>query len=129
MNIDEALAYVRDNWAELKKKQEAIAAAEPYQSIPGEDCVWFVSSDMATSFDVDHEAIGMRSNGALVWAYASGCSCWDGEYEIHQTHDLPEFKAFVFNHEGMTEDWEKRVIAFAEKATGRIEDVSTAQPE
>lgn len=104
MDLKEALAKVKEKWGEL-----------PHEKRGGFDCVWMVGTDHAESYEVDEEWIGMREDGVIVWAYASGCSCWDGEYEVHETHDEKEIKAFEFNHQDMRESWEEKIINFASK--------------
>lgn len=104
MNYEEAIAKIKDNWEKL-----------PHETIEGINAVWMVDSDLSESYEVDYEKIGMKSDGCLVWAYASGCSCWDGDYSVHEFHEPKEIHAFTFNHKGVKEDWQKMIIDFAEK--------------
>lgn len=101
MNIKQALKFIKDNWAVL-----------PHNTIEGNEAVWFVDDDKSESYEVDYEKIGMKGDGTLIWAYASGCSCWDGDY---QTKPIPDIKVFEFNHAGMSEEWQKQLLAFVEK--------------
>lgn len=101
MTTTQALKLVKKNWATL-----------PHQTIEGHEGVWFVDHDISRSYEVDYEKIGMKGDGTLVWAYASGCSCWGGDYE---TKPIPDIKVFEFNHTGMSEEWQKQLLTFVEK--------------
>ena len=95
-----AIRKIKKDWGkyphEIKDKNEA---------------VWIVSSDNSESYEVDEEWIGMKGDGTLVWAYASACSCWDGDYE---SKPVSTIKSFEFNHKEMEAGWKKAIIKFAE---------------
>lgn len=74
-----------------------------------------VDSDTSASYEADYEKIGMKGDGSLIWAYASGCSCWDGDYSVHEFHDPKEIHTFEFNHEQVKKEWKEMIIQFAEK--------------
>lgn len=113
MNIDEALKKIKENWASY-----------PHDSKDGHKAVWIVKDDIAYPYEVDEEWIGMKGDGSLVWAYASYCSCWSGDYE---TQIGKTIKAFKLNHQVAPEKWEEAIIKFAEsdqKKTLEIEPPS-----
>lgn len=101
MDIEKALKEIHDNWAKY-----------PHDSKGGHEAVWIAKSDIAGSYEVDEEWLGMKGDGSLVWAYASGCSCWDGSYDTAVDKTI---KAFQLVHNIPPENWEKAIIEFAEK--------------
>lgn len=103
MTYEQALTKIQENWGKL-----------PHETIEGHEAVWIIDSDMSGSCGVDYEKVGMKENGTLVWAYASGCSCWSGDYEVHEFHEPKEIHAFVFNHEQVKTSWQDMIIKFAE---------------
>lgn len=102
MNLEQALEQVKKNWAKLPNEVKDGTTI---------DAVWMAVSDESQPYEVDEEWIGMTSDGELHWTYASGCSCWDGNY----THDhIKDIKTFKFGHDQMQQKWEKAIIKFAE---------------
>lgn len=106
MTLNQAIKYIVKNWEDLKKNQVTDKWSSP-KSI----AVWCAKSDIAGSYEVDEEWIGVSPQGNIVWAYASGCSCWDGEYS---EDTKPTMKEVSFEHKHAPEKWEKAIIAFAE---------------
>ena len=102
MNIEEAIAKVVEKYTTLEESEK-----------DGLKAVWVHETDHAGSYEVDEEWIGVTKTGSIAWAYASGCSCWDGSYETHE-HTPDTLKAFTFNHEDMKAEWEKKIIEYAE---------------
>lgn len=111
MTIKQAFKTIQGNWDSLLSAQ---LSRITYGSPDRENVIWVVNTDHADSYETDEEWLGIKKDGTIVWAYASGCSCWGGDYEVHETHDPKEIKSFTFNHEDMKEEWEKKVIEFAE---------------
>lgn len=105
MTYKQAIKKIVSNWEELNKKNP------DNWSKPKSVAVWCAKSDIAGSYEVDEEWIGVSPQGNMVWAYASGCSCWVGDFD-EQTK--PTMKEFVLNHKHTNEDWEKAVVAFVE---------------
>jgi len=105
MEITEAIKYIVDNWETLHKKQEL------GYSYPKSVAVWCAKSDLADSYEVDEEWIGITPQGNIAWAYASGCSCWGGDYT---EETKPTLKELVLDHKHTPEDWEKAIVAFVE---------------
>lgn len=97
--MNEDLEWVKENWSRL-----------PHGVKGGHEAVWFVNDDIAGSYEVDEEWVGMKGDGTLVWAYASGCSCWDGEFNAGLIDK--DVKAFEFNHKNMPEEFEKQLVDF-----------------
>lgn len=109
MDTKQALKWVKDNWVKLPHG----TAYEYGSSNPTPDCVWFAESDTSQGYDVDIEKVGMTKDGRLIWAYASGCSCWEGEYyseEIGCT--TRSVKNFEFQHQDMKDEWSKQLLKF-----------------
>lgn len=109
MTTTQALEWVKSNWQELPHNHLDYDKETPM-------AVWFVTDDMADSYEVDEEHIGMKEDGTLVWAYASGCSCWDGDYSIKDIGcDTESVKVFEFDHENMPEKFDKQLLEFVDK--------------
>lgn len=104
MTYEEALTKIKENWGKLK-----------HRTIEGHEMVVIIDSDESPDYEVDYEKVGMKGDGSLVWAYASGCSCWDDNYEIHEFHEPKEIHTFSFNHDQVKENWQNMIIQFAEK--------------
>ena len=108
MKLKQAIKKIVKDWEVLQKAQLKDWSHISYLKTPA---VWVANSDTADSYEVDEEWIGISPQGNIVWAYASGCSCWDGDY----TEDTkPTVKEFTLNHGHTPEDWEKMIIKFAE---------------
>lgn len=114
MTNKQALKTILENWDALIEKQKKESS---YGTPDREGVVWFTFTDHAGSYEVDEEWLGVKKDGTIVWAYASGCSCWGGGYEIHETHDEKEIKTFTFNHEDMKAEWQEKLVAFAKEAS------------
>ena len=102
MTIQEALDKVVKNWQTLEKSEKG-----------GVEAVWIYEDDTADAYEVDEEWIGVTARGNVAWAYASGCSCWDGDYDAHDK-SLDTIKSFVFTHDNTGKEWEAAIIKFAE---------------
>lgn len=89
---------ILDNWDELIKKQESSFFGLPKK----ESVIWVAVSDIADSYEVDEEWIGVDKEGGLHWAYASGCSCWEGEYKHEHVKDIKTLKLI---HDHAPEEW------------------------
>lgn len=111
MTLNEALQHIQDNWAKY-----------PHETKENHEAVWIAKSDIAGSYEVDEEWIGMKGDGSLIWAYASGCSCWYGDYDVAVDKTI---KAFKLVHDVPPENWEKAIIAFAEDKSGKAVDLSS----
>ena len=106
MNLEDAIKKIVSNYNELLKNQEVGF------SRPKIEAVWCGKSDTAGSYEVDEEWIGVRLDGSIAWAYASGCSCWDGDFEEER---FASMKEVILNHkQHLPEDWERAIIKFAE---------------
>ena len=113
MNIKQAQKKIKENWATY-----------PHDTKGDHEAVWIAKSDIAGSYEVDEEWIGMKGDGSLVWAYASGCSCWGGDYD---TAVAKEIKAFDLTHKIPPKEWEKAIISFAENGKETL-DISDKNP-
>ncbi len=110
--MDEAINKITSLWEELHAKQE-----KGY-SYPKSVAVWVARSDLAGSYEVDEEWIGISPQGNIVWAYASGCSCWDGDYT---EETKPTMKEVMLTHKHTPEEWEAAIKKFAE--TNEIQEL------
>lgn len=106
MTLQEAIKKIVKNWDKY-----------PHEIKDGHEAVWVAKSDQSASYEVDEEWIGIKGNGSLVWAYASGCSCWDGNYNTKVEKTI---KAFVLDHKWKPEEWEEKIIKFA--GTGELQE-------
>lgn len=93
----------------LKQQREEYSRPAPY--LKDVEAVWVAVSDRADSYEVNEEWIGVKRDGTLVWAYASGCSCWDGDYEFK---DLKQktMKAVELVHEREPKEWTDAIKKF-----------------
>ena len=106
MNLEDAIKKIVSHYNELLKNQEA------GYSTPKIEAVWCGKSDTAGSYEVDEEWIGVRLDGSIAWAYASSCSCWDGNFEEER---FASIKEVILSHkQHLPEDWGKAIIRFAE---------------
>lgn len=112
MSLQEAIAHIVANYDELIK-------LNPKYSKPEIEAVWCAESNTAGSYEVDEEWIGVRLNGDIAWAYASGCSCWNGGYDEEHKSTIKELTLKHYQH--LPEDWEKAIILFAE--THQFQDI------
>lgn len=118
MTLQEAIKSIIKNWENLHDKQ-ADTQRKDYSSLPKSIAVWCAKSDTAGSYEVDEEWIGITPQGRIAWAYASGCSCWDGDFEEKRYESMKEV---VLNHNQiLPKEWEKAIINFAK--TGERKDL------
>ncbi len=99
MNIEDSVKKIVENWETLKK-----------DTIEGYKAVWIVDNK-SEIYKVDEERIGVLKDGSFVWAHASGCSCWGGDYSTQVEKSV---RAFELEHKKVPEEWEKEIIALAE---------------
>ena len=112
MTYKQAIKKIVSNWEKLHAEQKIL------WSTPKSIAVWCARSDISGSYEVDEEWIGISLQGNIVWAYASGCSCWGGDFD---EETKPTMKELVLNHPIPPEDWEKAIIKFAE--TGVMQEL------
>lgn len=113
MDLQEAIKEIVSDWENLRTSQKKDWGT------PKSEAVWVAQSDIAGSYEVDEEWVGISPQGNIVWAYASGCSCWDGDYDEEHVKTLKEV---TLNHQIPPEEWEKAIIRFAE--TKQLQDLS-----
>ena len=114
MTIEDAIKKIVADYNDLLKSQET------GYSTPKMEAIWCGKSDIAGSYEVDEEWIGVRLDGSIAWAYASGCSCWSGEFDEERYASMKEV---VLKHgQHLPEDWEKAIIKFAE--TNKMQELS-----
>lgn len=108
MNIQEAINILKRKYKDLESELGYGYGKDEVKAI------WFYVSDKADSYEVNEEHVGMKEDGTFVWAYASGCSCWSGDYNTKQC-DYKSLKVMEFEHEETPKEWEDALIKLAEK--------------
>ena|SRR3990167_620652 len=98
--IEKAKNDILKKWGELE-----------HEIKDGHEAVWFAKSDLSESYEVDEEWLGLKGDGSFVWAYASGCSCWDGDYDGKVEKEI---KAFKLEHNRTYEEWENSLTEFVD---------------
>lgn len=106
MNLQQAIEQIVNNWELLKDKSNDGDFA------PKMVAVWCAKSDIAGEYEVDEEWIGITPQGRIAWAYASGCSCWDGDFDEKRFTSMKEVT--LKQDSNTPEEWEKAIIKFAE---------------
>jgi hypothetical protein len=114
MTIKQAIKKIVSQWDTIYKNKEKNYSRNSYLNTP---CIVVAISDKSEAYEVDEELIGISQDGNIVWAYASGCSCWDGDYT---EETKPTVKEFELVHDHLPEDWEAMIIKFAE--TGEVQN-------
>lgn len=68
---------------------------EPFNVSIGEeapaDAKLIASFDIAGDYEVDEGTVHLLADGRIYYRYASGCSCWDGNYNSEAYDDFGEF--------------------------------------
>jgi hypothetical protein len=123
MTIQKAVELIQKNWDKLPRSEHYSQETPLVRTLSGTEALWLGVTDHGSDYEIEQEWIGVSEEGVFIWAYASGCSCWDGDYEIHETHDPKEIKAFKFHHkENLKTDWEKKIVDFAETLSPTLLD-------
>ena len=107
MTTLESIQKIVDNYDKLLEDQKDLYGK------PSKEAIWFVTSDKSQSYEVDYEWLGVTGNGKIAWCYASGCSCWEGDWEV-KVCDTNTIKTVEFHHADMSKEWQDRLIKFAE---------------
>lgn len=110
MNYEQAIQLILNNYDRLEQENPA-----QHRGIKTK-AVWFLESDQSADYETDIECVGVTREGKIAWAYASGCSCWDGEFDEGDC-DTISIKEFTFNHESLNSNdtWQNALIKFADK--------------
>lgn len=111
--LETAIEKIKKNWDEVFASQKNLARPGAYYDNT-KNVVWIVGIDTADSYEVHEEWVGLKKDGTLVWAYASGCSCWDGDYEVVEHKHYRSFKSFTFNHDQIRDSWKESILKFSE---------------
>ena len=75
----------------------------------GEKRIMVAEQDSSADYEVDIDQLWVDKNGQLIWRYASGCSCWDGEYSEEHVATIKEFVVMA-----PAAEWEAALAKFAE---------------
>ena len=99
MTLSQALQKIRKHWKVL-----------PHESKDSHEAVW-IKMPPEDAAEVEEEWVGMRGDGSLVWAYASGYGYCDGNPE---TESPQEVTVLQFDRKDMPKRWKAALITFAE---------------
>jgi hypothetical protein len=99
MTLSQALQTIRKHWKVL-----------PHERKESHEAVWMRIPPTDELSEVEEEWVGMRSDGSLVWAYASGYASREGNPE---TASLKEVKVWQFDRKDMPKQWKAAIITFA----------------
>lgn len=105
--MEQYIKKITDNFDSLLAKQNVGCSS------PKMEAVWFHKTDHAGSCEVDEEWLGVTRDGEIAWAYASGCSCWDGDFSEEKCETVT-MKEFTFQHEDMKAEWQEELKKFAD---------------
>lgn len=108
--IEEYIKKIVENFDKLLEENKNVYG----YSRPDIEAVWFYRTDHADSYEVDEEWLGVTRDGQIAWAYASGCSCWDGDFDEERCETVT-MKEFVFKHEDMKAEWQEELKKFVEE--------------
>jgi hypothetical protein len=100
MTLNQAIKSIVKDYDVLKTKSQ-------YERLS--EAVWVAVKDKSADYSVDIERLGITEDGQIVWAYASGCSCWEGDYSEESPATVKEF----FIKDTLLE-WRAAIIKFAE---------------
>ena len=64
-------------------------------SYPDKSWALLAEDDRSESYDVDITAIWQTPEGKFVLGTASGCSCWDGDYDLEEFDTLDTLAASI----------------------------------
>ena len=102
MTLTRALQKIRTRWKVL-----------PHERKAGHDAVWIRIPPTEEESEADEEWIGMRGDGSLVWAYASGFVPRESHPE---TGRLKEVQVWQFDRKDMPKPWKAAIMTFAESS-------------
>ncbi len=66
--------------------------------------------DVAEPYSVDEGALYLLTDGTYLFEYASGCSCWDGEYSFENYATFEDFVHNCWMHHGSDFEFEADFI-------------------
>ena len=89
------------------------------------DCLAYV--DESEDYSVDYHGVYYDSNnGTFLYITASGCSCWDGEYE---EEEFPTLSACIQGIEAYKGDYEPSIRTIEELVRQIMEDKQKGMEE
>jgi hypothetical protein len=100
MTFSQALQTIHKHWQVL-----------PHESKEGHEAVWIRIPPTDEASEGEEEWVGMRGDGSLVWAYASGLVSRDSNPE---TASRKEVQVWQFDRKDMPKSWKAALITFAE---------------
>jgi hypothetical protein len=98
MTFSQALQTIRKRWKGL-----------PHASKASHEAVW-IRMPPEDAAEVEEEWVGMRGDGSLVWAYASGYAYRKGHPE---TERRKEVTVWQVERKDMPQRWKEAMITFA----------------
>ena len=118
MTLKQAIKKIQDKWYDIPTSKKWDDEKKGHREMlygTTIEAVWLGVSDKSEGYDTEEEWVGIRQDGQIVWAYGSGCSCWDGSYAIEGHCHVKDVKTATMNHpENMSVDWTEKIIAVAE---------------
>lgn len=99
----------------LKAKFDELAEKHKNTSVSrsfNEPIVWFLNIDKSEPYEVNEEWYGIKKDGTFVWAYASGCSCWDGEYGTDSAPTIKAMSVALSDNDEIAEAFKKFLVNF-----------------
>ena len=99
MTFSQALQKIRTHWQVL-----------PHESKASHEAVW-IRIPPEDAAEAEEEWVGIRGDGSLVWAYASGYASRDGNPE---TTSRTEVQVWQFDRKDMPKPWKAAMITFAQ---------------
>ena len=100
MTLAQALQTIRKHWRVL-----------PHAIKGSHEAVWIRIPPTDEASEADEEWIGMRGDGSLVWAYASGLVARESNPE---TASRTEVQVWQFDRKDMPKPWKAALITFAQ---------------
>jgi hypothetical protein len=64
------------------------------------DWIYVAAVDESESYEVDVSEIWRKPDDTFLLVTASGCSCWEGDYEVQEFESLDELENIVLHREG-----------------------------
>ena len=103
MTFSQALHTVHKHWQVL-----------PHERKASHEAVWIRIPPTDEVSEGEEEGVGMRDDGSLVWAYASGFVHRESNPE---TASRTEVQVWQFDRKDMPKQWKAALITFAETST------------
>ena len=114
MTFSQALHKIHKHWQVL-----------PHESKANHEAVWIRIPPTDEASEGDEEWIGMRGDGSLVWAYASGYGYREGTQAAEQLHEV---QVLEFDRKDMPKRWKAALLTFADTVQSLSQPVPDPAP-